>query len=100
MTVDFPRWTYALEMTDIKTTTTSKGYATFHITDGDPLSAETICEYHVTLKRPEVTAGHHSLTRMTCDATHFHLTTELQVTENGTEIHNKTWSRSFPRDHL
>ncbi|MEO8243772.1 MAG: CocE/NonD family hydrolase [bacterium] len=100
MTVDFPRWTYAVEMTDIKTTVSSKGYARFHITDGDPLSAETVCEYHVSLKRPEVEAGHHSLTRMTCDASHFHLTTELQVSENGTEIHARTWSRSFPRDHV
>ena len=100
MTVDFPRWTYVCEMPDIATTTTSRGYARFHITDGDPLSAETICEYHVTLKRPEVTATHHSLTRMTCDASHFHLTTELQVTENGTEIAARSWARSIPRDFV
>ena len=100
MTVDFPRWTYALEMPDIATTTTSKGYARFEITDGDPLSAETTCEYHVTLNRPEVEAGHHSHTRMTCDASHFHLETALQVTENGTEIFQRTWTRSFPRDFI
>ncbi len=100
MTVDFPRWTYQMEMPDIATTTTSKGYARFEITDGDPLSAETSCEYHVTLHRPEVTAGHHSRTRMTCDATHFHLHTALQVTENGTEIFTRSWARSIPRDHL
>jgi putative CocE/NonD family hydrolase len=100
MTVDFPRWTYACEMPDIATTTTSKGYARFEITDGDPLSAETICEYHVTLQRPEVLAGHHSRTRMTCDATHFHLETALQVTENGTEIFQRTWNRSIPRDFI
>ena len=100
MTVDFPRWTYMLEMPDIATTTTSSGYARFHITEGDPLSAETICEYHVTLQRPEVTASHHSMTRMTCDATHFHLTTELQVHEDRTEIAARSWTRHIPRDFI
>ena len=100
MTVDFPRWTYACEMPDIATTTTSHGYARFHITDGDPLSAETICEYHVTLTRPEVTASHHSKTRMTCDASHFHLETELQVHEDDIEIFARHWHRSIPRDFI
>jgi uncharacterized protein len=100
MTVDFPRWTYACEMTDIATTATSQGYARFEITDGDPLSAETTCEYHVTLQRPDVTAGHHSRTRMTCDATHFHLETDLQVTEDGTQIFTRHWHRSIPRDFI
>ena len=100
MTVDFPRWTYICEMPDIATTTTSHGYARFHITDGDPLSAETICEYHVTLKRPEVKATHHSKTRMTCDANHFHLTTDLQVHENDIEIFTRHWQRSIPRDFI
>ena len=100
MTVDFPRWTYECEMPDIATTTTSHGYARFHITDGDPLSAETICEYHVTLKRPEVKASHHSLTRMTCDASHFHLTTDLQVYEDDLEIFARHWQRSIPRDFI
>ncbi len=100
MQVDFPRWTYACQMTDIATTVTSSGYARFIITDGDPSSAETICEYTVTLHRPEVTAGHHSQTRMTCDATQFHLTTELQVTEDGVEIFRRDWQQSFARDHV
>ena len=100
MSVDFPRWTYACEMPDIATTTTSRGYARFHITEGDPLSAETVCEYHVTLKRPEVEAGHHSRTRMTCDAGHFHLTTDLEVFEDGRQIFARTWNRSIPRDFV
>ena len=99
-TVDFPRWTYRLEMPDIATTTTSEGYARFHLTGNDPLTAETVCEYSVTLTRPKVVAGHHSWTRMTCDATHFHLETRLEVSENGTEIFRRSWQRAFPRDHL
>ena len=100
MTVDFPRWTYACEMPDIATTTTSHGFARFHITDGNPLSAETVCEYHVILQRPEVTATHHSRTRMTCDATHFHLETALQVHEDDTEIFARSWLHHIPRDFL
>ena len=100
LTVDFPRWTYVCEMPDIATTTTSRGYARFHITAGDPLSAETVCEYHVTLKRPEVEAAHHSLTRMTCDASHFHLETALQVDEDGREIFTRHWTRDIPRDFI
>ena len=98
MTVDFPRWTYRLEMPDIQTTTTSQGYARFHITGDDPLTAQTVCEYTVTLTRPEVIAGHHSWTRMTCDATHFHLETRLKVSENGVEIFRRSWQKSFLRD--
>ena len=99
-TVDFPRWTYRLEMPDIATTTTSEGYARFHLTGDDPLTAETVCEYTVTLTRPEVTAGHHSWTRMTCDATHFHLETRLEVSENGQEIFRRHWQKSFLRDYI
>ena len=100
MTVDFPRWTYETHYLDTATTFSSEGYAQFHITDGDPLSAETICEYTVALKRPDLTAGHHSRTRMTCDATHFHLETKLQVTEDGVEIFRRDWHRHIPRDFI
>ncbi len=100
MAVDFPRWTYETQYLDTATSFTSEGYARFHITDGDPLSAETICEYKVALKRPDMTAGHHSRTRMTCDATHFHLETELHVTEDGVEIFNRSWHRRIPRDFV
>ena len=98
MSVDFPRWTYECEMTDTATTVTSSGYARFEVALSDPLTAETTCETTVTLKRPDMTAGHHSKTRMTCDATHFHLETEMQVTEDGTEIFRRSWQKSFRRD--
>ena len=100
MTVDFPRWTYEIDYLDTATTFTSEGYARFHITGDDPLSAETICEYKVALKRPDMTAGHMSRTRMTCDATHFHLETELHVTEDGVEIFKRDWHRRIPRDFI
>ena len=99
-TVDFPRWTYDCEMTDINQRVTSEGFARFEITGDDPLSAATECGYKVALHRADVVAGHANGTRMTCDATHFHLTTWLEVAENGTPIFRRDWQRSFPRDHL
>ena len=100
MTVDFPRWTYDCEMTDIGQRVTSEGYARFTLTERDPLSAATECGYKVTLTRPDVVASHESGTRMTCDATQFHLSTWLRVCENGEEIARKDWQMSFPRDNL
>ena len=100
MTVDFPRWTYDCEMTDINQRVTSEGFARFEITEGYPLSAATECGYKVTLHRADVVAGHASGTRMTCDATHFHLTTWAEVSENSTRIFRRDWQESFARDHL
>ncbi|MGB8814786.1 MAG: CocE/NonD family hydrolase, partial [Paracoccaceae bacterium] len=81
MTVDFPRWTYTTEMHDIATTQTSSGHVRHIITDGDPLSATQETEYTVTLHRPDATIGHHSKGRLTCDATHFFLDSELTLSE-------------------
>ncbi len=99
-TVDFPRWTYDCEMTDIGQRVTSEGFARFQITGNDPLSAVTECGYKVALHRSDVVAGHASGARMTCDATHFHLTTWAEVSENGTQIFRRDWQKSVPRDHL
>ena len=98
LTVDFPRWTHATEMTDIATTVTSQGHVRHEITDGDPLSALTTTEYRVTIARPDATVGHWSRGRMSCDATHFILETELSVTENGTEIFRREWHERVRRD--
>ena len=100
MAVDFPRWTYDCEMTDINQRVTSDGFARFEITDGDPLSAATECGYTVTLARADVVAAHASGTKMTCDAKHFHLTTWLEVSENGVVIARRDWQQSFPRDNV
>ncbi len=100
ITVDFPRWTYDLEMTDIGQRVTSEGFARFAIVGNDPLSAETECGYKVVLHRPDVVAGHASGTKMTCDANHFHLTTWLEVSENGITIFRRDWQKSFLRDNV
>lgn len=100
MTVDFPRWTYACRMDDIGITQTSSGSARHEITDGDPLSAVFTAEYRVGIERPDTTIGHHSKGRLSCDATHFFLETELTVSENGTDIFSRNWREVIPRDML
>lgn len=98
--VDFPRWTYSTTMEDISTTVTSTGMVRHEIIEGEPLSAVTTTEYKVTLTRPDATIGHHSKGRLSCDATHFRLETELVVTENGQIFFQRTWDERFLRDHL
>ena len=98
MTVDFPRWTYRTEMTDIDQTVTSSGYARFHITEGDPLSAVSDCGYEVTIARKDAVLGHRSSGSLTCDATHFIVKTDLAITENGEEIFARTWEERIARD--
>lgn len=100
MTVDFPRWTYAVTFHDIGQTVTSAGHVRHVLTDGDPLSAETQTEYQVTIARPDATLGHRSTGRLTCDATQFRLETELWVTENGEVIFHRAWDERIGRDHV
>jgi predicted acyl esterase len=98
ITVDFPRWTYSCEMTDIRQTQTSSGYCRHLITEGDPLSARTETGYSVTIQRPDATVGHESHGALSCDATHFILETRLSVTENGQVIFSRDWKKRIARD--
>ena len=98
MAVDFPRWTYATEMPDIGQTQVSTGTCRHEITDGDPLSAVTITDNRIELRRRDATVGHRSTGRMTCDATHFHIDVSLEVTEDGRIVATRHWQESIPRD--
>ncbi len=98
--VDFPRWTYDCEMQDIGQRVTSTGIARHVITLGDPLSAEMLTEYDVTLARADGVYGHRSRGRLWCDARHFHVEVDLEVSENGRIVHSRQWRESIPRDHV
>ena len=100
ITVDFPRWTYDHEFTDIGIRQASDGHARYTITEGDPLSADISTHYRVTQTRADGVFTHESTSRMTCDATHFHVQAEIILTENGTEIFRRNWQEAIPRDHL
>jgi predicted acyl esterase len=96
--VDFPRWNYAMEMTDIGQTQISKGTCRHLITDGDPLSARTETDNRVEIRRPDTTIVHHSTGSLSCDATHFIVEMKLRVSENGTEVFARDWHERIPRD--
>ena len=100
MIVDFPRYTYNTEMTDIDRTCIGTGLSRYSITDGDPLSARCDTEFAVRIVRPDGIFGHESKGSLTCDATHFHVQMELRITENGDQIFRRSWNERIPRDHM
>ena len=73
--------------------------ATYAITDGDPLSAEVVVENTSVGGRPGSRVDIRSKGVMTCTATHFLVTSELEVRERGRRIFARTWTHEFPRDH-
>jgi putative CocE/NonD family hydrolase len=100
ITVDFPRWTGETEMTDIGQTFTSEARCRYTIVEGDPLSATVETDYRVSLKRPDTKVTHHSVGRMTCDATHFRIAITLDVYENDAKVFTKSWDERIKRDFM
>ncbi len=98
--VDFPRWTYAMEMTDIEQTQISTGTCRHEITEGDPLSAATYTDNRVEIRRKDTTILHHSTGSLTCDATHFIVQMQVRLSENGQEVFARDWHDRIPRDMI
>ncbi|MDP5360496.1 MAG: hypothetical protein NWR52_10260, partial [Paracoccaceae bacterium] len=98
--VDFPRWTYAMEMTDIEQTQISTGTCRHEITEGDPLSAATYTDNRVEIRRKDTTILHHSTGSLTCDATHFIVQMQVRLSENGQEVFARDWHDRIPRDMM
>ena len=100
MTVDFPRYTYNTEMTDIGRKVVATGLSRYTVTDGNPLSARCDTEFAVRIERPDGVFGHESKGSLTCDATHFIVQMELRISENGEQAFSRSWHERIPRDHL
>jgi len=98
MQVDFPRWTYKKEMTDIGITVTSEGNAIYTITDGDPLSAKVTTDNYVELQRKDTTIRHHSWGSMSCAKTHFVIEMQLEAHEQGKLVFERKWQKKIKRD--
>ena len=98
MQVDFPRWTYEVEMPDIGQTHLGQGSVVHEIIDGDPLSARQTTHYRVEIRRPDTTITHESRGTLTCDATHFTVKMQLSVGENGQNLFTRSWHERIPRD--
>jgi hypothetical protein len=98
MQVDFPRWTYKKEFTDIGMIVTSEGNAIYTITDGDPLSAKVMTDNWVEIARKDTTIRHHSWGNMTCSKTHFIIEMHLEAHEKGKLVFEKNWKKKIKRD--
>jgi hypothetical protein len=100
ITVDFPRWTGHTELTDIGQTVNAQGLCRYSIVEGDPLSSTIETEYRVNLKRPDTDITHHSIGKMTCDATHFRIEVTLDIYEKGKKIFTRNWDQKIKRDFM
>ena len=96
--VDFPRWTYQLDMPDIGHSHGSAGSAIYEITDGDPLSAKMTTDYRVSITRADTTITHHSTGTLTCDATHFTVAMSVRISEQDEPVFARDWHERIPRD--
>jgi hypothetical protein len=73
--------------------------ATYSIVEGDPLSARVRVENTCGHGRGDWQVSIRAVGTMTCTATTFLVTSELEVTEGATPVFARTWTHEFPRDY-
>ncbi len=96
--VDFPRWTGSRTLEDIGQTHVTSGLSRYTIREGDPLSARTDTEFRIEFQRKDATVVHHSKGSLTCDRTHFHVSMEVTLQENGRTVFERSWKKRIRRD--
>ena len=73
--------------------------ATYGVVEGDPLSAEVRVENTSVGGREDARVDIRAKGVMTSSASHFLVTSELEVHERGHRVFARTWTHEFPRDH-
>jgi hypothetical protein len=73
--------------------------ATYSIYEDDPLSANVRVENTSFYGRGDLQVSITAIGTMTCTATDFLVTSELEVHEGATRVFARTWTHEFPRDH-
>lgn len=71
---------------------------TFAIRAGDPLTATVRCERSTTVARGSWRTRIDTVSTMSADATHFHLSNVLEAFEGEVRVFTKAWSCAIPRD--
>ena len=71
---------------------------TFSILEGQPLSARVQCDRQIEISRDDWKIRVETLSVMTSDATHFHLTNILDAYEGQVRVFTKSWTRAIPRE--
>ena len=100
MQVDFPRWTYKKEFTDIGITVTSEGNAIYTITEGDPLSAAIRCDEAISIARDGWSTRIETTSVLTADAESFLVTDAVDAYEGDRHVFSRRSTASIPRDHV
>jgi len=72
----------------------------FKVREGDPLSTSQHIQTVVEFQRDEWRTRVETDSRMTADATHFHLSNHMNAYEGDTRVFSKSWTKSIPRDHV
>ena len=73
--------------------------ATYSIYEDDPLSANVRVENTSFYGRGDLQVSITAIGTMTCTATDFLVTSELEVHEGASRVFARTWTHEFPRDH-
>ncbi len=82
--------------TEIEFTST----ALYSITEDDPLTARVDCENGMTLRGDGRDTANRAAATMTSTATEFRVTTALEAFEAGRRVWARSWTHTFPRDHV
>ena len=69
------------------------------IREDDPLSARVDSQRRVALSRGDWKVAIETRHAMTCSATHFRVVETLEAFEADRKVFDKSWDRTFPRDH-
>jgi putative CocE/NonD family hydrolase len=78
--------------------TDSTGVETYTIHEGNPLSASVHIQHTLEYRRGDWQVRIETESKMTADATHFHVTNVLDAYESNTRVFSKAWSHNIPRD--
>jgi hypothetical protein len=76
------------------------GHEIYSIREGDPLSAAVHIRRRLVYRRKEWDARIETESKMTADATHFHLSNHLVAFERGNRVFTKSWTMAISRDHV
>lgn len=72
----------------------------FSIIEGEPLSAEVVCERSSQISRGDWQVRVETYSTMTSDAERFLVTNALDAYEDGVRVASKRWVKDIPRDHV
>jgi hypothetical protein len=68
------------------------------IREGDPLSADVVCERRMARRRGDWDVAVQTRSRMTADAQNFLISDTVEAFEGGRRVFVRSWARTVPRD--